>query len=176
MATPEQNKQTVARYWDALYDHDWSAIATFFTDDANYVDVGTGEQLGGAHGPAEIVARLRLGLESVPEHRHEMGRMIAEDDMVVTEHAEEWVWHTGERVLHPFTSVMELTPDGLIRRWWDYSNLSNLLDHAPGGGSTTSPRGTATPRAEPVPVSDRSTVPRVRRAPSRALPRTARLP
>jgi len=40
-------------------------------------------------------------------------------------------FHTGEVVRHPFTSVMELDDDGLITRWWDYSNLANLLDNAP---------------------------------------------
>jgi limonene-1,2-epoxide hydrolase len=129
--TTARNKAIVTRFWDALYSHDWELIGSFFAAHSNYVDVGTGESLGGAHGPQEIVARLRLGLEPVEAHNHEMGRMIAEDDIVVTEHAEEWIFHTGERVLHPFTSVMELDPDGTIRRWWDYSNLSNLLDNAP---------------------------------------------
>jgi ketosteroid isomerase-like protein len=126
-----RNKAIAARYWEALYSHDWDAVASFFSDDANYVDTGTGESLGGAHGPAEIVARLRLGLDPVEAHNHVDGRMVTEDDVVVTEHAEEWVFHTGERIVHPFTSVMEFTADGLIRRWWDYSNLSNLLDNAP---------------------------------------------
>jgi len=27
--------------------------------------------------------------------------------------------------------VMELDEAGMITRWWDYSNLSNLLDNAP---------------------------------------------
>ena len=126
-----RNKEIVARYWEALYDHDWNGIASFFGPDSNYVDVGTGEALGGAHGPDEIVARLRLGLEPVEAHNHQLGLMIAEGNVVVTEHAEEWVFHTGERILHPFTSVMELDDDGIIVRWWDYSNLSNLLDNAP---------------------------------------------
>ncbi len=126
-----RNKEIATRYWEALYSHDWDAVASFFSPDANYVDTGIGESMGGAHGPDEIVARLRLGLDPVEAHNHVDGRMIAEDEVVVTEHAEEWVFHTGERVVHPFTSVMEFTDDGLIRRWWDYSNLSNLLDNAP---------------------------------------------
>ena len=36
--------------------------------------------------------------------------MIAEGDIVVTEHEEEWVFHTGERILHPFASVMVFAP------------------------------------------------------------------
>lgn len=127
----ERNRAVVGRYWDALYRRDWEAVAGFFTAEANYVDVGTGESGGGAHGPAEIVARLRLGLEPIEGYRHEMGRMVAEGDVVVTEHAEEWRFHTGEVVLHPFVSVMELDDEGRITRWWDYSNLANLLDNAP---------------------------------------------
>ena len=130
-AVEERNKQVAARFWDALYAHDWDVIGGFFTADANYVDVGTGESGGGAHGPDQIVARLRLGLEPVQSHTHRMGQMMAEGSTVVTEHAEEWAFHTGEVILHPFTSVMELDDDGLIARWWDYSNLSNLLENAP---------------------------------------------
>ncbi len=130
-ATEERNKQIVNRFWDALYDHDWDAVAGFFTADANYVDVGLGERGGGAFGGDQVVARLRLGLEPVAGHTHRMGLMVAEGSMVVTEHAEEWAFHTGEVILHPFTSVMEIDGDGRIARWWDYSNLSNLLDNAP---------------------------------------------
>ena len=130
-AVEDRNKQIVARFWDALYAHDWHAIAAFFTPGANYVDVGTGESGGGAHGPAQIVARLRLGLEPVQSHTHEPGLIVAEGAVVVTEHLEVWAFHTGEVIRHPFTSVMELDDDGLIGRWWDYSNLSNLIDNAP---------------------------------------------
>ncbi len=129
--TEEINKKIVTRFWDALYSHDWSAIAKSFAAEANYVDVGIGESGGGAHGPGQIVARLRLGLEPVESHTHQMGLMIAEGSVVVTEHAEEWSFHTGEVILHPFTSVMEINGDGLIARWWDYSNISNLLNNAP---------------------------------------------
>ena len=123
-------KAIVGRFWEALYAHDWEAIASFFARDAHYADAGSGESGGGARGPAQITARLRLGLEPVSGHRHLMGQMIAEGSVVVTEHAEEWSFHTGEVVMHPFTSVMELS-DGLIARWWDYSNLANLLENAP---------------------------------------------
>ena len=127
----ERNKAIAARFWEALYSHDWEAVAGFFSPTANYVDRGMGESLGGAHGPDEIVARLRLGLDPVEAHNHVEGMMIAEGDIVVTEHEEEWVFHTGERILHPFASVMVFAPDGKIERWWDYSNLGNLLDNAP---------------------------------------------
>ncbi len=130
-STEARNKGIVSRFWDALYSHDWDAIASFFGEAANYVDTGTGESGGGAHGPAQIVARLRLGLEPVQAHTHEPGLVVAEGSVVVTEHLEVWHFHTGEVIRHPFTSVMELDADGLITRWWDYSNLSNLIDNAP---------------------------------------------
>ena len=126
-----RNKATAARFWKSLYSHDWEAVAGYFATDANYVDTGLGESLGGAHGPAEIVARLKLGLDPVEAHQHVEGLVIAEDKVVITEHAEEWVFHTGERIVHPFASVMEFNDDGEIVRWWDYSNLPNLLDNAP---------------------------------------------
>ncbi len=126
-----RNKATAARFWGSLYSHDWEAVAGYFAADANYVDTGLGESLGGAHGPAEIVARLKLGLDPVEAHNHVEGLVIAEGAVVITEHAEEWVFHTGERIVHPFASVMEFNDDGEIERWWDYSNLPNLLDNAP---------------------------------------------
>ena len=36
----ERNKAIAARYWEALYSHDWEAVAGFFSPTANYVDKG----------------------------------------------------------------------------------------------------------------------------------------
>ncbi len=55
---------------------------------------------------------------------------MAEGDLVILEHVEEWQFHTGERILHPFVTVMEVR-DGEIVRWHDYSNIGNVIDHAP---------------------------------------------
>ena len=49
---------------------------------------------------------------------------------MILEHVEEWQFHTGERILHPFVTVMEVR-DGKIVRWHDYSNIGNVIDHAP---------------------------------------------
>ncbi len=57
--------------------------------------------------------------------------IISEGSFVVTEHVEQWKFHTGETIDHPFTSVMEINDSGLICRWHDYSHLGNLLDQAP---------------------------------------------
>jgi limonene-1,2-epoxide hydrolase len=126
--TVATNRQVVERYWDAHFRRDWPRIATFFTRTAHYTDVGVDGV--GATGPDEIVARLRLGLEPLEGYYHLPKHTIAEGDLVVTEHVEQWRFHTGEVIDHPFTSVMEVE-DGLIRRWHDYSNIGNLIDHAP---------------------------------------------
>jgi limonene-1,2-epoxide hydrolase len=130
-ATIERNKAIVASYWDTLYSHDWDGVASFFSDDANYVDKGLGEAHGGAHGPAEIVARLRLGLEPIQSHEHLSATFIAEGNTVVTEHGERWVFDDEVTVDHPFTSVMELDDAGKIVRWWDYSNIDRLVSQGP---------------------------------------------
>lgn len=128
MSDAASNRQTVERYWDAHFHRDWPRMATFFTADAHYTDVGL--DAVGATGPDEIVARLKLGLARLEDYHHFPKHLIAEGDLVVTEHMERWVFHTGEVVDHPFTSVMEVA-DGRIRRWHDYSHLGNLLDAAP---------------------------------------------
>ena len=58
------------------------------------------------------------------------GTMVAEGDMVIHEHSEEWHWGTGELVVLPFVSVFELH-DGTITRWWDYWDLGTLMNAAP---------------------------------------------
>lgn len=129
MGTHEaRNKQVVERYWDAHFRRDWEKMATFFTEDSHYTDVGL-DALG-ATGPDEIIARLKLGIEPLENYWHFPKHFIAEGDIVVTEHTETWVFHTGEVIDHPFTSVMEVH-DGMITRWHDYSHLPNLTDNAP---------------------------------------------
>jgi limonene-1,2-epoxide hydrolase len=123
-----RNRQVVERYWDAHFRRDWDAMARFFTDDAHYTDVGM--DAVGATGPAEIIARLQLGIGPLDGYYHFPRHMIAEGDLVVTEHVEQWRFHTGEVIDHPFTSVMEVR-DGHITRWHDYSHLGNLIDNAP---------------------------------------------
>lgn len=129
MGTHEaRNRQVVERYWDAHFRRDWKAMARFFTADCHYVDTGLDEP--GATGPDEILARLRLGIEPLEGYVHYPKHVVAEGDLVVTEHVEQWRFPTGEVIDHPFTSVMEVR-DGHICRWHDYSHLGNLIDHAP---------------------------------------------
>jgi len=123
-----ENKARVTAMWDDLGRRDFAAVRTHFTDDAHYTDVPAPEE--GARGPDAIEARLRLGLEPLERYVPHPGTMVAEGDMVIVEHSEEWYWDSGESAVLPFVSVFELR-DGLIARWWDYWDLGTLMNAAP---------------------------------------------
>jgi limonene-1,2-epoxide hydrolase len=123
------NKARAVDFWTALYERDWDRIGTFFTEESQYTDVPSPAE-DVAHGPSQIVARLRLGLERISGYEHDLRLMVAEGDAVVTEHSETWHWHTGEEVTLPFVSVHELR-NGAIIRWWDYWDLQTLMNAAP---------------------------------------------
>ncbi len=125
----EANKQKVRALWGALYARAWDAIGSFFVEESEYTDVPSPAD-DVARGPEQIVARLRLGLEPISGYGHTLRLMVAEGDVVVTEHSETWRWHTGEEVTLPFVSVHELR-DGAIVRWWDYWDLQTLMGTAP---------------------------------------------
>jgi limonene-1,2-epoxide hydrolase len=125
----QSNKETVKALWSALYERDCDAIGSLFGEGSEYTDVPSPAD-DVARGPAQIVARLRLGLEPISGYEHALRLMVAEGDVVVTEHTETWHWHTGEEVTLPFVSVHELR-DGTIVRWWDYWDLQTLMGAAP---------------------------------------------
>jgi ketosteroid isomerase-like protein len=122
------NRALIERFWEDMGRRDFAAVRTYFTEDAHYTDVPAPED--GARGPDAIEARLRLGIEPLERYVPRPGKMVAEGDMVILEHSEEWHWGTGETVVLPFVSVFELR-DGLIARWWDYWDLGTLMNAAP---------------------------------------------
>jgi limonene-1,2-epoxide hydrolase len=61
---------------------------------------------------------------------HVTGRVVAEGDVVVTEHAETWHWPGGESVTLPFVSVQRIV-GGTIVLWKDYWDYRTLMDAAP---------------------------------------------
>jgi ketosteroid isomerase-like protein len=128
MSDPAANKALIERFWEDMGRRDFAAVRTYFTDDAHYTDVPAPED--GARGPDQIEARLRLGIEPLERYVPRPGNMVAEGDMVILEHSEEWHWKTGESVVLPFVSVFQLR-DGLITRWWDYWDLGTLMNAAP---------------------------------------------
>jgi limonene-1,2-epoxide hydrolase len=126
----ERNRATIDGFWDLLYAKDWDGLRALFAPEAEYTDVPTPDD-DVARGPDQIIARLRLGLDPVEEMVHHPRSVAADGRLVMTEHAEEWRWHTGEVVVLPFVSVHELDDEGRIVRWWDYWDLNTLLGSAP---------------------------------------------
>jgi limonene-1,2-epoxide hydrolase len=125
-----ENTELVERFWEALGRRDFAAVGAFMSDRGHYIDVPLVGGEDGAFGPAEVEARLRLGLEPLERYELHPGPIVATGDMVITEHSEEWWWNTGEHALVRFCSVMEVR-DGKVDRWWDYLDMSQLLAEAP---------------------------------------------
>jgi len=122
------NRQLIERFWQDLYRRDYDKVGAYFADDGHYRDVPAPD--AGAFGPAQVAARLRLGLEPIAAYYHHIKHIMADGDLVVTEHAEEWHWHTGEKVVLPFVSIHEIR-EGKLVRWWDYWDMSTLMNAAP---------------------------------------------
>jgi limonene-1,2-epoxide hydrolase len=128
MSDSKDNRALVEDFWRALAARDFDACGDFFTADGHYTDVPAPEE--GARGPAAIAARLELGLGPLERYVLRDGSIVADGDMVITEHEEEWYWGTGEQVVLPFVSVMEVR-DGKLTRWWDYWDMQTLMNAAP---------------------------------------------
>jgi limonene-1,2-epoxide hydrolase len=128
VTTAADNKALVERFWADLARRDFDAVGAYFAPDGHYTDVPAPEE--GAYGPAEVAARLRLGLGPLANYVLHDGPIVADGDMVITEHSEEWFWESGEHVALPFVSVQEIR-DGKIVRWHDYLDLNTLMAAAP---------------------------------------------
>ena len=126
----DENIALVTAFWEALNRRDFDAVGAFMSERGHYVDVPVLGVEEGAFGPEETAARLRLGLEPLSDYKLNDGTIIAQGDMVITEHTEEWTWHTGETALLRFCSVMEVR-EGKVDRWWDYFDLAAIMNAAP---------------------------------------------
>ena len=127
--SPGANRLVVEQLWIDLYRRDFDAVGACFREDGEYTDVPSPAD-DVARGPAEIAARLRLGLDRLESIDHEVRTMVVSGDVVMTEHVEQWRWPTGEHVGLPFVSVHEFR-DGRIARWWDYWDMQTLMGAAP---------------------------------------------
>jgi len=123
-----QNRQLVERLWECLYRKDWDGLSDCIAPDGHYEDVPTPDP--GATGPANIVKRLRIGLDPVVRFEHEQHRMVAEGDQVMLEHTETWHFETGEKVVNHFVTVHEIR-GGKIALWRDYWDLNTMMSQAP---------------------------------------------
>jgi limonene-1,2-epoxide hydrolase len=129
MSTDASPVDVATLFWDALYARDWERIKAAFTAESVYWDVPTGPTTA-AQGPEAIEARLRLGLDTLSGYDHGPATIVADGDLVMTEHAETWHWPTGESVTLPFVSVQRVT-DGHIDVWRDYWDYQTLWNAAP---------------------------------------------
>jgi limonene-1,2-epoxide hydrolase len=128
MSAAQINKELVQQFWITLYERNWDETATFFDGGSHYEDIPAPDD--GADGTANIIKRLQIGLDGIESFGHETHRIIAEGDIVMTEHTETWNFHTGETVVNPFVSVMEVA-NGKIKIWRDHWDLQTLLGSAP---------------------------------------------
>jgi len=127
--TPDQLRELVERFWHTLYvERDLDAVGSFFALDGLYTDVPIDD--GGAIGPAQVAARLRIGFEPVKSFDHEIHRLVVDGDTAITEHTETWHFDDDTTVALPFVSV-QVVRDGQFVLWTDYSNINTLLDGAP---------------------------------------------
>jgi len=125
----DDDVRLVRGFWSALYARDWEAIAAHFGPDSVYWDVPVGPTAS-AKGPADIVSRLKLGLDGLAGYEQHEGPIIAQNGHVITEHREVWHWSTGETASLPFVSVMTVA-DGVITLWKDYWDYNTLMQAAP---------------------------------------------
>ena len=120
---------TVLGMWNALSSRDWDAVETFLAEDCLYVDMPVGPAAA-ARGPADIVRRLKVGLEPLAGYVNHDGLLLTNGADVMYEHSETWEWVTGESAVLQFVTVHTVR-DGLITRWKDYWDFGALLNHAP---------------------------------------------
>ncbi len=128
MAKSDENRRLIERFWSDLYERDYDKVGSYFAEDGLYEDVPAPDR--GAVGPKAVAARLRIGLEPVERYVHHQHRMVAEGDAVVTEHTEDWHFHSGEVVSLPFVSI-HVVKDGRIVLWRDYWDMNTLMSGAP---------------------------------------------
>jgi limonene-1,2-epoxide hydrolase len=124
----ERNKEIVASMWECLYRKDFDGVARHIAEDGVYEDVPAPDS--GARGPANVVKRLRLGLDPVVRFEHEIHRVVAEGENVVIEHTETWHFETGEKLTNDFVTIHVVKNDK-IQLWRDYWDLNTLMSQAP---------------------------------------------
>jgi limonene-1,2-epoxide hydrolase len=130
LGVAEENRKVVEGFWADLYRQDLEAAAARFTPDGTYTDVETPDD-DVARGPDEIVRRLSLAFGKLTRLWDERRHLVAGDDVVLTEHVENWEWPTGETMALQVASVHELDEDGRITRWCDYWDMNVLVAAAP---------------------------------------------
>ncbi len=129
MRTEERNKLLVQDFWRAVYEgRDSEEIGSFFNLEGIYVDAALPDTAG--VGPEGAARRLAIGHAPIERFDHEVHRMVAEGDTVVTEHTATWHFHTGEVIPLPFVSI-HVVRDGRFDLWRDYWDVNAWVATAP---------------------------------------------
>ncbi|MCR9097164.1 MAG: nuclear transport factor 2 family protein [bacterium] len=131
MSDPElsaRNKATVLKMWKALSDFDFDTLKSCLHPDVHYEDVPTED--AGANGPENVVARLSVAWDHIDRQIQTTHRIAADGDVVFLDHTEEWIFKTGETVVHRFATMHELK-DGKIIQWSDFWDVNNFVGQFP---------------------------------------------
>jgi len=124
------NKALVLRFWDAVYvGRDADQIASFFNAEGRYEDAALGPEAAGV-GPKGVAYRLSVGHAPIRSFDHEIHRMVAEGDVVLTEHTATWHFASGEVIPLRFVSVHVIS-DGRFDLWRDYWDVLSWAAGAP---------------------------------------------
>lgn len=124
----EANRETVLRMWTALSQRDWPTLEGCLASDVHYQDVATEDP--GAHGPENVVRRLRIAFDHLSDHEHTVHHIACEGDVVLLDHTETWTFTSGEKATNVFATVHELR-DGKITRWSDYWDVQSFVAQFP---------------------------------------------
>jgi len=77
LSDADAKRELIKRFWATLYERDFDGVGAFFAADGEYTDMPTPPE-DVARGPAQIAARLRLGLEPLESIFGERQRQLAE--------------------------------------------------------------------------------------------------
>ena len=117
-----ENKRVVEGLWKTLYTRNWDELAGLLAEDAHYEDVPTPDP--GARGPANIVKRLRIGLDPIDRFEHHPHRMVAEGDSVAIEAHSAGKTFRGDQYAQEYHFVMRAR-DGKITEWKEYMDTEH---------------------------------------------------
>jgi limonene-1,2-epoxide hydrolase len=136
----QENKQTVQTMWSALSAMDWEKLKSCLHPGIHYEDVPTEDP--GAHGPENVVKRLRIAFDHLSDHHHEIHHIAADGDVVFLDHTESWTFKSGEQVAHTFCTMHEMK-DGKISKWSDYWDVNNFVSQFPASFLAEMAKGSA---------------------------------
>ena len=124
----ETNRATVEAMWKALSAKDWDTLKAQLHPEIHYEDIPTEDP--GAHGPENVVKRLRIAFDHLIDHQHTIHHIACEGEVVFLDHTEVWTFTEGEKATNPFCTMHEMR-DGKIVKWSDYWDVQSFVGQFP---------------------------------------------